>query len=373
MGKTYSTMITPDRERGQHLKFEDRCSIQIFRKLGYSLRRIAEELDCSPSTVMYELRRGTGTRNGSRGRFPQYSAKRGQKNYEVNRARCHRPCKGDYASPFIRWMSEKVKAHGWSLDACVGYAKKHHLFPEETIPCTKTLYNDLWAGRLPIDPFDIPEALSRKRKHKSLRKNKRIYGTSIEERPEEVMERIHCGHWEIDTVVGRKKGRESVVLTILEKASDYYLAIKIPGKNADAVMAALEVLREEFGAEHFPEIFRTITSDNGSEFERFYLNESIHENVKVFYTDPYKSYHKPECERNHEFIRFIFQKHTSLDNVKQGDLDLMFSHINSYIRKELGGKTPYELFAKQFGEEVVTKINIKKIKPENVNLTPSLL
>jgi IS30 family transposase len=55
--------------------------------------------------------------------------------------------------------------------------------------------------------------------------------TSIEERPEEVMERIHCGHWEIDTVVGRKKGRESVVLTILEKASDYYLAIKIPGKK----------------------------------------------------------------------------------------------------------------------------------------------
>lgn len=51
----------------------------------------------------------------------------------------------------------------------------------------------------------------------------------------------------------------------------------------------------------------------------------------------------------------------------------MFSHINSYIRKEFGGKTPYELFAKQFGEEVVTKINIKKIKPENVNLTPSLL
>ena len=342
MGKTYSTMITPDRERGQHLKFEDRCSIQIFRKLGYSLRRIAEELDCSPSTVMYELRRGTGTRNGSRGRFPQYSAKRGQKNYEVNRARCHRPCKGDYASPFIRWMSEKVKAHGWSLDACVGYAKKHHLFPEETIPCTKTLYNDLWAGRLPIDPFDIPEALSRKRKHKALRKNKRIYGTSIEERPEEVMERIHCGHWEIDTVVGRKKGRESVVLTILEKASDYYLAIKIPGKNADAVMAALEVLREEFGAEHFPEIFRTITSDNGSEFER--LSELEDYGTTVYFAHPYSSWERAQNERHNRILRRFIPKGVSIELFSAEQILEYADEINALPRRHLGYSTPEEVF-----------------------------
>lgn len=37
-----STTFTPDRQRGQQLKFEDRCSIRIFNKLCYSLRKTAE-------------------------------------------------------------------------------------------------------------------------------------------------------------------------------------------------------------------------------------------------------------------------------------------------------------------------------------------
>ena len=65
MDQLHSTTITPDRERGQHLKFEDRCSIKIFKKLGYSLRAIAAVVNCSPSTVMYELRRGTGNRKSN--------------------------------------------------------------------------------------------------------------------------------------------------------------------------------------------------------------------------------------------------------------------------------------------------------------------
>ena len=69
MSRNNSTMITPSRKRGQHLKFEDRVSIKIYRKLKYTLRAIADVLDCSPSTIMYEIKHGTGERNGSRGRF----------------------------------------------------------------------------------------------------------------------------------------------------------------------------------------------------------------------------------------------------------------------------------------------------------------
>ena len=70
MSRNYSTTITPSRERGQHLKFEDRVSIKIYRRFKYTLRAIAEAIGCSPSTIMYELRRGTGKRKGLRGRFP---------------------------------------------------------------------------------------------------------------------------------------------------------------------------------------------------------------------------------------------------------------------------------------------------------------
>ena len=62
MDQTYSTTFTPDRERGQHLNFEDRCSIKILSN-RLLLRKTAEAINCSASTVMYELRRGTGKRN----------------------------------------------------------------------------------------------------------------------------------------------------------------------------------------------------------------------------------------------------------------------------------------------------------------------
>ena len=67
------------------------------------------------------------------------------------------------------------------------------------------------------------------------------------------MMRIVCGHWEIDTVIGKRAGKESVVLTLVEKVTDFYLAIKIPGKDSASVTATMEVLREECG-EKFSEI-----------------------------------------------------------------------------------------------------------------------
>lgn len=72
MSQLNYTTITPNRERVQHLKFEDMVSIKIFRKLAHSLRAIGEALSCSPSTVKYELDRPTGKKNGQRGRNPEY-------------------------------------------------------------------------------------------------------------------------------------------------------------------------------------------------------------------------------------------------------------------------------------------------------------
>lgn len=91
-------------------------------------------------------------------------------------------------------MIRKVKKHKWSFDACVGYARRNGLFPEDQIPCTKTLYNELWEGNLPLNPFDVPEALSRAHKKRQSRKNKRILGASIDERPDIAALRTECGH-----------------------------------------------------------------------------------------------------------------------------------------------------------------------------------
>ena len=349
------TTFTPDRERGQHLKFEDRCSIKIFKKLGYSLRSIASAIDCSPSTVLNELKRGTGKRNGSRGRHPEYSAKRGQANYESNRSKCHKAHKLAECGAFVEWMTRQVKDHKWSFDACVGYARRKRLFPENQIPCTKTLYNELWAGNLSLSLFDVPEALGRSRKKHRSRKNKRVFGTGIDARQQIAANRIECGHWEIDTVIGHKADRESVVLTIVEKKTDYYIALKIPGKDADSVITALEVLREEYGKEHFAEIFKTITADNGSEFER--LSELEAWGVGIYFAHPYSSWERPQNERHNRLFRRYVPKGKSIDNYSAEQILWFADEMSALPRKHLGYATPEKLF-KEFLDQVYSVDNV---------------
>ena len=341
MGTSNSTITTPDRERGKHLNFEDRCSIKVCRKFGLSLRKIAEVINCSPSTVMYELRRGTGERNGDRGRKPEYSAKRGQKAYENNRSRCHRESRVNAENPFIAWVIDCVRNKKWSLDMCVGAALREKKFSSEQMVCTKTLYNAVWAGLI-LSPFDLPEALNRSNKSKHHRKNKRLFGTSIEERPEKFASREECGHWEIDTVVGHKAGRESVVLTIVEKMTDFYIAIKIPGKTSDAVMAAMEVLREEYGPEYFAEVFKSITADNGTEFEGLAALEEY--GVKVYFAHPYSSWERAQNERHNRIFRRYIPKGVSIEKYSAEQILHFADDMNSLPRKILGYATPEELF-----------------------------
>lgn len=123
----------------------------------------------------------------------------------------------------------------------------------------------VWAGLLPLTPTELPEALKRKAKSHKDREHKRKYGQSIPVRPEIAGLRIEEGHWEGDTMVGKRAGKEAVVLSLLEKKTETYLALRIPSKTSDAVMGAMNCLYNEYG-DRFAEVFKTSTVDNGSEF-----------------------------------------------------------------------------------------------------------
>ncbi len=78
--------------------------------------------------------------------------------------------------------------------------------------CTNTLYNEVWAGNLPIGIMELPEAVKRKHYQSAKpRKNKKNYGKSIDLRPEIASQRTEEGHWEGDTVVGKRAGREAKI------------------------------------------------------------------------------------------------------------------------------------------------------------------
>ena len=57
MGSLHSIM--PKHKKGKHLLLEELVIIQTRIKDGFSLRVIAHELDFSPSTISYEVKRGT--------------------------------------------------------------------------------------------------------------------------------------------------------------------------------------------------------------------------------------------------------------------------------------------------------------------------
>ena len=162
MDQYYSNTNEAIRKPRTHLTLDERGMIQALSRQGFSLRRIAEAIGCSHTTVYYELKKRTPERNGNKGRNPLYTAKRAHKSYLECRKNSKRPHKVDDArcEPFIHWLSERVRKDHWSVDACAGYARQHGMFASEDIPCTKTIYNALWNGKLPISLFDVPYALN---------------------------------------------------------------------------------------------------------------------------------------------------------------------------------------------------------------------
>lgn len=332
---------TPEHKKGQHLGMAERGAIKALKQQGFGVRAIARAIGCAPSTVTNELRRGTPPRKSNKGRVPGYSPKRGEAVYKANRAVCRKPLKARRCKKFIAWVVKQVREHKWSLDACCGYARLHQMFREDEMVCTRTLYNMVWAGLLPITPTELPEALKRKTKRPKDRQNKKHYGTSISERPEIAGLRIEEGHWEGDTIVGKRNGKEAVVLSLLEKKTQTYLAYRIPSKTSEAVMDAMNALHREYG-EHFAEVFKTITVDNGSEFADFAQVASW--GTQIYFAHPYSSWERPQNERHNGLFRAFVPKGVSIEQFTHEDILAAADELNGRPRKKLGYRTPEELF-----------------------------
>lgn len=207
--------------------------------------------------------------------------------------------------------------------------------------CSRTLYNMVWKGHLSIQPMELPEALKRKAKKHRVGGNKKRYGTSVSSRPEIASLRLEEGHWEGDTVVGKRAGKEAVVFSLLEKKTETYLAFRIPGKTSEAVMDLMNALHDEYG-EHFSQVFKTITVDNGSEFADFAQVENW--GSKVFFAHPYTSWERPQNERHNGLFRAFVPKGASIEGFTDEDILTAADELNGRPRKKLGYCTPEELF-----------------------------
>ena len=173
-----------------------------------------------------------------------------------------------------------------------------------------------------------------------------------------------------DSVIGKIED-ENAILTITFPKERFQFGKIIKKCNPESVNSELYWLFKSIGFDKAKEIFAVNLADNGLEFSLFHLMERY--GVRVYFTNPYRSTDKAVCERNHEFIRYIIPKGKTLDNLTQEQVNLMFSHINSYVRESNQNKTPYELIIERFGPEFMELIGIKHIDAKDVILKPSLL
>ena len=155
-------------------------------------------------------------------------------------------------------------------------------------------------------------------------------------------ERNEFGHWEIDTVIGSKSKSDNVVLTLVERITRKYIALKITSKTSFAVNEDIAYLKECYGTK-FSQVFKTITSDNESEFAELSQIEND-TSIKIYFAHPYSSWERGSNERHNGLLRRFIRKGKRMDNYSYEDIMFIADWCNSLPRKILGYKTPDELF-----------------------------
>lgn len=322
----------------KHLTESQRSKIEIMLKIEMPKTKIAETLGIARSTLYRELKRGTVKQlNSNLTTTEKYFYDAGQRVYEENRANCKRPLKMIEAFEFIKYAEEQILKNKLSPDAICG---KEKLLGEFKVSvCAKTLYNYIDQGLLKVRNIDLPLRVRIKNKRQIVKKNRRLYGLSIEERPEYINERKEFGHWEIDTIVGAK-GSGPVLLTLDERLTRKRILLKIEAKTDEAVVAAIGRLKERYG-NNFRTIFKSVTSDNGCEFSR--LQEAF-DNSVIYYTHPYSAFERGTNEKQNSLVRRFLPKGKSFKNLTDDTVAHIEDWINNLPRKIFDYTTSEKLF-----------------------------
>lgn len=331
-----------EHRKGQHLTSEERHEIEVRLKDGWSIYKIAKHLSRAYNTIKNEVERGTVLLYN--GKVSRYKSDVGKTVYLEHRQSSRRNYRALETANFLRYVVKQFQERNWSLDACVGYAREQELFPADEMVCTKTLYNYVDLGLLPIKNMDLPEKLSRNTKASKVRENKKNLGKSIEERPKDINSREEFGHWEIDSVLGKQDKNEPAVMTLVERKLRECLWLKVTDHSAEAVNKALTELFQLFGSK-YTQVFKTITADNGSEFAD--LSQIEKEGIGVYFTHPFSSFEKGTNERHNRLLRRFIPKGKRISDYSAEDILFFADIVNNLPRKILGYHTPEELFEQE--------------------------
>ena len=311
-----------------HLTTDEREKAMVLREKGYGVSEIARQLGRDKSCISRELKRNSKA-DGS------YSAAWAEKKYRKRRKKCHKPY--ILANPELaEYVAERMRMK-WTPEQIEGRARL------EGYPI-RFSYSSIYRA---IDRKQLPKELkngmrfkAKYKRHKSKDDDKRgkMQGiTSIHDRPAEVEKRETVGHWESDTVLGRRK--TGAIGTHVERKTGYLVAFKLDGtESAPFVDATVQVFKLLPAEKRI-----SFTADRGKEFTNHAdLKNAL--NMPVYFCDPYAPWQRGTNENTNGLLRQFFPKRTSFADVSAQDLALVNNLINHRPRKRLGWLSPHEAF-----------------------------
>lgn len=302
-----------------------------------------------------------------------YSATRAQREYEQVRSES-------------RHGIQLTEEEALRLDALISPLLKkgqslHHIcvsHADEIMIDERTLYNYVAAGIFSARNLDMPRVVrmgKRKKKKDGFKVDRKCrIGRTYQDFLDFMQRHPDTPVVEMDSLEGRVGGK--ALLTLHFTVPQFMLAFIRDANTSQSVIDIFNRLWRILGPDLFRRLFPVVLADNGSEFSNPSALEKDPQGeyrTRIFYCDPQAPYQKPAVENNHSLIRRIIPKGTSLDAFNQEDITLMMNHINSYNRANLGNKTPYEVFAALYGEELLRRMGAEPTPADKVILRPYLL
>ena len=341
--------------KGKHhrqLSRSDRITLETMLNTGHKVVEIAAYLGVHRSTVYREIDRGKYMhRNTDYTESERYSSDLGQKNHDWNAQAKGKSLKIGKDRELAEYLEDKIVNEKYSPEAALASASKEEKKFKTSISL-RTLYRYIDTGMfLKLTNKDLPIKGVRKQHQKKVRVQKKASaGTSIEKRPVDIEEREEFGHWEMDTVKGKRGVTKSCLLVLTERKTRDEIVIKLKDQTAASVVEALDRLEEKWG-EMFGKVFKTITVDNGVEFSDFSgLERSVDGTGKrtvLYYCHPYSSWERGTNENTNRLIRRHIPKGVDFDDRDDDEISYIEKWINGYPRKIFGYQSAADLFSSE--------------------------
>lgn len=332
------------------LQPEERDEIARLHSQGAGVREIARQLGHSASSICTEIKAGIWQDDNRHS--ATYVAIHAQRLREERAALSRKP--HSLSNPRLQAFVRQKLQLGWSPEQIMGRLPLD--FPEEPDMRVshEPIYRFIYAPEQAEEKLweYLPRKQKRRRKQhgRSVHRSRIPDRVSIRERPEAVNDRSQFGHWEGDTVEGKRSVGDGIH-TEDERLSRKLLARKV-GRIASRETAQAQ-LRMFHG---IPAAARQSTTlDNGREnHQHGQLRRKL--GIQAYFADPYSSWQRGTNENTNGLLRRYLPKKTDFTKLSQAELDDIVEEINNRPRKVLAYKTANEVYLEQIAKLMGVRI-----------------